>query len=152
MLRGMATSTFYADDLEAAKDWYTQFFGIEPYYHVAGGYYEFRIGDYQHEFGIVNRAYAPAGAHNAPGGAIVNWHVDDLQATFDRLLELGATVYDPITPQGRRRRGRLRHRRRGRPVRQRPRSHVESALPGSPRQNRSRVTGSLGRRGAGRSR
>ncbi|MBF6338425.1 VOC family protein [Nocardia gipuzkoensis] len=100
MLRGMATSTFYADDLEAAKDWYTQFFGIEPYYHVAGGYYEFRIGDYQHEFGIVNRAYAPAGARNAPGGAIVNWHVDDLQATFDRLLELGATVYDPVTPRG----------------------------------------------------
>jgi catechol 2,3-dioxygenase-like lactoylglutathione lyase family enzyme len=95
MLRGMATSTFYADDLEAAKDWYTEFFGVEPYYHVPNGYYEFRIGDYQHEFGIVNRAYAPEGARNAPGGAIVNWHVDDLQATFD-----GATVYDPITPRG----------------------------------------------------
>ncbi|MEU2030612.1 VOC family protein [Nocardia amamiensis] len=100
MLRGMATSTFYADDLEAAKDWYSEFFGIEPYYHVPNGYYEFRLGDYQHEFGIVNRAYAPEGARNAPGGAIVNWHVDDLQATFDRLLELGATVYDPITRRG----------------------------------------------------
>ncbi len=94
MLRGMATSIFYADDLEAAKDWYAEFFGIEPYYHVPGGYYEFRIGDYQHEFGLVNRAYAPAGARNAPGGAIVHWHVDDLRATVDRLLELGATTYD----------------------------------------------------------
>ncbi|MGV9719716.1 VOC family protein [Nocardia beijingensis] len=100
MLRGMATSTFYADDLEAAKDWYARLFGIEPYFHVPNGYYEFRIGDYQHEFGIVNRAYAPAGARNAPGGAIVNWHVDDVGAAFDRLLELGATVYDPITPRG----------------------------------------------------
>ncbi|AXK88940.1 VOC family protein [Nocardia farcinica] len=100
MLRGMATSIFYADDLEAAKDWYAEFFGIEPYYHVPGGYYEFRIGDYQHEFGLVNRAYAPAGARNAPGGAIVHWHVDDLRATVDRLLELGATTYDPITPRG----------------------------------------------------
>ncbi|PXX60269.1 putative enzyme related to lactoylglutathione lyase [Nocardia tenerifensis] len=100
MLRGMATSTFYTDDLEAAKDWYSEFFGLEPYFHVPGGYYEFRIGDYQAEFGIVNRAYAPAGARNAPGGAILNWHVDDLQATFDRLLELGAKEYEPITERG----------------------------------------------------
>ncbi|WP_069164373.1 VOC family protein [Nocardia altamirensis] len=97
MLRGMATSTFYADDLEAAKDWYTEFLGLEPYFHVPGGYYEFRIGDYLHEFGIINRAFAPARATKGPGGAIVNWHVDDLQATFDRLLALGATEYDPIT-------------------------------------------------------
>ncbi|KIA61536.1 VOC family protein [Nocardia vulneris] len=100
MLRGMATSTFYADDLAAAKDWYTEFFGIEPYFHVPNGYYEFRIGDYLHEFGLVNRAYAPAGARNTPGGAIVNWHVDDLAATFARLLELGATEYEPITERG----------------------------------------------------
>lgn len=100
MLRGMATSTFYTDDLEAAKDWYTEFLGVEPYFTVPGGYYEFRIGDYLAEFGLVNRAYGPAGARNAPGGAIVNWHVDDLQATFERLLELGAKEYDPITERG----------------------------------------------------
>lgn len=100
MLRGMATSTFYADDLEAAKDWYTEFFGTAPYFHTPGGYYEWRLGDYQHEFGIINRAYGPAGAHNAPGGAILNWHVDDLQATFDRLLALGAKEYQPIIAHG----------------------------------------------------
>lgn len=100
MLRGMATLTFYADDLEAAKDWYTEFLGVPPYFHVPNGYYEFRIGDYQAEFGIVNRAYAPAGAGSAPGGAILNWHVDDLAATVDRLVELGATIYEPITERG----------------------------------------------------
>ncbi|WP_067655734.1 VOC family protein [Nocardia harenae] len=100
MLRGLATLTFYADDLEAARAWYTEFLGIEPYYAVAGGYYEWRIGDYQAEFGIVNRAYEPAGAADGPGGAIANWAVTDLEATVDRLLELGATLYDPITPRG----------------------------------------------------
>ncbi|UGT65133.1 VOC family protein [Nocardia asteroides] len=100
MLRGLATLTFYADDLEAAKDWYTEFLGTAPYFTVAGGYYEWRIGDYQAEFGIVNRAYAPAGAHNAPGGAIANWAVTDLEATLNRVLELGATLYDPMTPRG----------------------------------------------------
>ncbi|WP_433623050.1 VOC family protein [Nocardia sp. CA-120079] len=100
MLRGMATVSFYADDLEAAKDWYTEVLGLDPYYAVPGGYYEFRIGDYQHELGIINRKFAPAGAQNAPGGAILNWHVDDVQASFDRLVALGAKEYEPITPRG----------------------------------------------------
>lgn len=100
MLRGMATVSFYADDLEAAKDWYTEVLGLEPYYAVPGGYYEFRIGDYQHELGIINRKFAPTGAQNAPGGAILNWHVDDVQASFDRLVALGAKEYEPITPRG----------------------------------------------------
>jgi predicted enzyme related to lactoylglutathione lyase len=99
MLRGMATVSFYADDLEAAKSWYTEVLGVEPYYAVPG-YYEFRIGDYQHELGIINRKFAPAGAHNPPGGAILHWHVDDLQASLDRLLTLGAKEYAPITPHG----------------------------------------------------
>ncbi|MEV0706284.1 VOC family protein [Nocardia aurea] len=101
MLRGMATTTYYADDLEAAKDWYSEFLGIAPYYHVPNGYYEFRLGDYQHEFGIINRAYAPPSARNEPGaGGIVYWHVDDLAATFERLLAMGAKEYQPITAQG----------------------------------------------------
>ncbi|MFC9966549.1 VOC family protein [Nocardia ignorata] len=101
MLRGMATTTYYADDLTAAKDWYTEFLGLAPYYEVPGGYYEFRLGPGQDELGIINRAYAPAGARNAPGGGgIVYWHVDDLAATLTRLLELGATEYEPITEHG----------------------------------------------------
>ena len=100
MLRGMATVSFYADDVEAAKDWYTEVLGLDPYYAVPGGYYEFRLGDYQHELGIINRKFAPAGAQNAPGGAILNWHVDDVQASFDRLVALGAEEYEPITPRG----------------------------------------------------
>ncbi|WP_194819121.1 VOC family protein [Nocardia sp. XZ_19_385] len=101
MLRGMATTTYFADDLEAAKDWYAELLGVQPYFHVPNGYYEFRIGDYQHELGIINRAYALAGARNEPGaGGIVHWHVDDLEAAFARLLALGAKEYEPITPRG----------------------------------------------------
>ena len=28
------------------------------------------------------------------------WHVDDLAATVERLLSLGATEFEPITPRG----------------------------------------------------
>ncbi|WP_054813480.1 VOC family protein [Nocardia arizonensis] len=101
MLRGMATTTYYADDLAAAENWYGDLLGIEPYYRVPGGYIEFRIGDHLDELGIVNRAYAPPSARNAPGaGGIVYWHVDDLDATFARLLAMGATEYQPITAHG----------------------------------------------------
>ncbi len=95
-LRGLATINFYATDFEAAKKWYTELLGIEPYFNVPG-YSEFRLGDYQHELGIIDGKYAPPQAAKEPGGAIAHWHVDDLQGTLDRLLELGATLYLPIT-------------------------------------------------------
>ncbi|MEK8226535.1 VOC family protein [Oerskovia sp. M15] len=62
-------------------------------------YVEFRVGDYQHELGIIDRRYAP-GAATQPGGAVVYWHVDDVRATYERLLALGGTEYQPVTPQG----------------------------------------------------
>jgi predicted enzyme related to lactoylglutathione lyase len=96
ILRGLATVTFYAKDLDAAKKWYSQLLGIEPYFNVPG-YTEFRIGDYQHELGIIDSAYAPTGATNSPSGAIAYWHVDDLQATLNKLIDIGATPYQPIT-------------------------------------------------------
>lgn len=99
MLRGMATVTYFADDLEAAKDWYSELLGVAPYFTVPGGYYEFRIGDYQAELGIINKKYAPTHP-DQPGGQIVNWHVEDIAATLERLLELGAKELEPITERG----------------------------------------------------
>src|SRR5690606_33901682 len=95
ILRGLTTVSFYASDLEEAKKWYTDFLNMEPYFNVPG-YIEFRIGDYQQELGIIDSKYAPAGAMEKPAGAIVYWHVDDLQATLDRLISLGAMPYQPI--------------------------------------------------------
>ncbi len=98
MLRGLTTVVYQAADHDAAKRWYTQFLGLAPYFDRPG-YAEFRIGDYQHEFGLLDSRFAsqlggqPPSA--GPGGAIVYWHVDDLQATLDRLLELGATLHHP---------------------------------------------------------
>lgn len=98
MLRGMATVSYFADDHEAARKWYTEFLGVEPYFHRPG-YAEFRIGDYQHELGLIDRKYVPASA-GGPSGEIVYWHVDDLEATVARLHELGAKEHEPITERG----------------------------------------------------
>lgn len=104
-LRGMATVNFWADDLKAARDWYAELFGIKAYFQMPSAenpaYVEFRIGDDEDEFGIIDRKYAPKAMQPGPGGAILLWHVDDIQAAFQRLIAMGAKEYDPITKRAR---------------------------------------------------
>ena len=99
MLRGLSTVSFFASDLEEARRWYTELLGLEPYF-VRPGYVEWRIGDYQHELGIIDARYAPHDVTSGPAGEVVFWHVDDLGAAVERLVGLGATVHDPITVRG----------------------------------------------------
>jgi predicted enzyme related to lactoylglutathione lyase len=102
-LRGMATVSFWSDDLPAARKWYSELLGIEPYFvrptDGPPAYVEVRTGDFQHELGLIDRRYAPPGASASPGGAVLYWHVDDVKATFERLLSMGAKEYQPITPR-----------------------------------------------------
>ncbi|GAA0988468.1 VOC family protein [Acrocarpospora macrocephala] len=104
MLRGLTTVTFYADDLTDAHAWYAEVLGIEPYFvrPIEGppAYIEFRIGDYQHELGIVDSRFAPHSRSGEAGGAVIYWHVDDVQAAFDRLLSLGATAHEKTIERG----------------------------------------------------
>jgi predicted enzyme related to lactoylglutathione lyase len=103
-LRGFATISFYAADMKAARQWYSELLGMEPYFQRPDAenpaYIEFRIGDYQHELGIIDSKYAPKGAASTPGGAIALWHVDNLEAALERVKGMGATEYEPITPRG----------------------------------------------------
>jgi predicted enzyme related to lactoylglutathione lyase len=101
ILRGVATISFFAADLMAAKEWYTELLGIAPYFvrpeEGPPAYVEFRLGDYQHELGIIDSKYAPKGAAAGPGGAVVFWHVDDIEATLAKLMTMGAKEYEPLT-------------------------------------------------------
>lgn len=99
MLQGMATVSFYATDLDEAARWYTDVLGTPPYF-VRPGYVEFRVGRDEDELGIIDARYAPAGRSDAPGGAVLHWVVDDPQAALDRLLALGARLYQPVTARG----------------------------------------------------
>lgn len=104
ILRGLTTVSFWAADLEAAKKWYTELLGLAPYFERPGpdgkpAYIEFRLGDYQHELGIIHRNFAPKGAAAEPGGAVAYWHVDDVAAALEKVKALGATEYQPLTPR-----------------------------------------------------
>jgi len=98
MLNGFATQNVYSADLDAAADWYADVFGIEPYFRRPG-YVEFRVGPYEHEFGIIDAAYRPD-VPGAPGGPILYWQVDDVAAVHDALLAKGASAFQPVMVRG----------------------------------------------------
>src|SRR5687768_8429216 len=90
LLRGIATISFWTTDMETAKKWYTELVGNPPYFERPGpdgklAYIEFRLGDYQHELGIINSNFAPKDAKPGPGGAVVYWHVDDVDAALEKV-------------------------------------------------------------------
>lgn len=99
MLRGLSTVTYWAADHEAATRWYTELLGIAPYFERPG-YAEFRIGDYQHELGLIDSRYNTAGEAAGPGGAVMYWHVDDAAAAFEKLISMGAKEHEAPEDRG----------------------------------------------------
>jgi catechol 2,3-dioxygenase-like lactoylglutathione lyase family enzyme len=105
MLRGLTTVTYLADDLTAARDWYTDLLGIEPYFErEADGepaYLEYRLGDLLHELGLLStRFLAQRDAAGIAAGGITYWAVDDVDAALARLLGKGATLHQPAVERG----------------------------------------------------
>lgn len=102
MFRGIANLNLVADDMPAAIAWYERVFDTPPYFvrpeQGPAQYAEWRFGDDDDEFALMDARFRPA--LDAPGGALVSMHVDDIQASFDRLIELGAREYDPVTQRG----------------------------------------------------
>ena len=116
MFRGLTTITYSAEDVEAAARWYAEVLGVEPYFRkeFAGAlaYVEFRLGDYSHELGILDRRYAGARPprHRAESSRIgpsttSRVHTSDWSGTAPRrtspVTEQGpgfvtASVYDPF--------------------------------------------------------
>jgi predicted enzyme related to lactoylglutathione lyase len=104
MLRGLSTVSFFADDVIAAQAWYAELLGTEAYFarprQGTPAYVEFRIGDYQHELGIIDSRLAPHAPPAKAAGAVTYWHVDDVQSAYDRLISMGATAYEEPVERG----------------------------------------------------
>ncbi|WP_354644385.1 VOC family protein [Kitasatospora camelliae] len=90
--RGLATIRYHAEDLAAARRWYTEVLGVEPYF-AQPDYIEFRLGDHAQELGISRTPSAPA-------GVVAYWHVDEVDAVMERLLKLGARPHEPLRDYG----------------------------------------------------
>lgn len=90
MFLGLRTVIYPAPDLAAAKAWWTQVLGIEPYFDEPF-FVGFSPGGY--ELGL-NPAADPA------HGALSYWGVPDADAAYARLLAAGATSLEPVEEVG----------------------------------------------------
>jgi predicted enzyme related to lactoylglutathione lyase len=84
---GVSTVRLHAEDLPAARDWYADLLGAQPYF-TRDEYVEWRVGPHDHELGILDLRYAPHGQ----GGSVTYWQVDDVDAALADLLARGATA------------------------------------------------------------
>ena len=102
MFRGLANLNLVAVDMDAAVEWYSTVFESAPYFvrpeQGPAQYAEWRFGDDEDEFALMDARFRPALPQ--PGGALVSMHVDDIQASFDRLIGLGAVAFHPVTQRG----------------------------------------------------
>jgi predicted enzyme related to lactoylglutathione lyase len=84
VLHGLRTAIYQVGDLEAAKRWYGEVLGKEPYFDEPS-YVGFDVGGF--ELGLLPEE---GGASRSGTGVIAYWGVDDAEAALGRLLELGA--------------------------------------------------------------
>ncbi len=91
MFLGLRTAIYPAPDLTAAKHWYTEVLGAEPYFDQPF-YVGFNVGGF--ELGLLPEAQP------STQGPQPLWGVSDIAAAFARLLELGASAIEPVTDVG----------------------------------------------------
>jgi len=94
MFLGLRTAAYQVKDLDRAKAWYSSVLGLQPYFDRPF-YVGFKVGGY--ELGLVPEK--GAGPNRAAAG-IAYWGVEDAQAAYQRLIELGATGLEPIQDVG----------------------------------------------------
>ncbi len=86
MLSGLRSAIYPAPDITAARDWYAKVLGVQPYFDEPF-YVGFAVGGF--ELGLLQRATP------STDGPQPLWGVDDVQATYDRLIALGAKPLEP---------------------------------------------------------
>lgn len=91
---GLRTTIYKVTDIAKAKAWYSNAFGIQPYFDEPF-YVGFNIGGY--ELGLQPD---DAKSFDKSAGVITYWGVDDAHASYNRLLELGATEFEKPTDVG----------------------------------------------------
>lgn len=91
MILGLRTVIYPAPDLAAARQWYAEVLGLAPYFDEPF-YVGFSVGGF--ELGLL------PDAQPGTGGPQPLWGVSDIDATYQRLLTLGATALDPVAEVG----------------------------------------------------
>ena len=96
MLRGLRTVIYKTPDLEGAKAWYKQLFGLTPYFDEPF-YVGYNVGGY--ELGL--DPDTDTGRQSAgPGGSVAYWGVEKLAPAIERLTAAGVELVAPMKDVG----------------------------------------------------
>ena len=92
--QALMTAIYPVPDLARAKAWYTEAFGVAPYFDEPF-YVGFNIAGY--ELGLI-----PGEGLQQPGnlGVVAYWGIADIDATFARMIQVGAASLSPIQDVG----------------------------------------------------
>ncbi|MGI8584432.1 MAG: VOC family protein [Chitinophagaceae bacterium] len=85
---GLRTAIYKVPDIVTAKKWYTEAFATSPYFDMPF-YVGFNIAGY--ELGLQPDDKSEVKSENVE----MYWGVKDVEASYNRLLSLGATSYHP---------------------------------------------------------
>lgn len=95
MFLGLRTVKYDVQDMAKAKKWYSEVFGVQPYFDEPAYYVGYNIGGY--ELGLVPEAKA---ATKRDAAGVAYWGVEDIRASYKRLLDLGATSVSDVQDVG----------------------------------------------------
>ncbi|WP_035093485.1 MULTISPECIES: VOC family protein [Aquimarina] len=94
MMLGLRTTIYKVSDLDKAKKWYSEAFNTKPYFDEPF-YVGFNIGGY--ELGLLPEETSSEAKSD---GVLSYWGVEKIDATYQRLLDLGATEHEKPTNVG----------------------------------------------------
>ncbi len=93
MLKGIKTIVYHVSDLEEAKLWYSEMFGIRPYFDESF-YVGFNIGGY--ELGL-----DPSSSEYSDGNnSITYWNVDHIDTAFGHFKSKNVIVHQEVHSVG----------------------------------------------------
>jgi len=85
---GLRTAVYIVTDVNKAKEWYSQILGIQPYFDEPF-YVGFNVSEY--ELGLM----PDENPNSVKGeGVIVYWGVEDIEASYQDLIDAGATEHE----------------------------------------------------------
>jgi predicted enzyme related to lactoylglutathione lyase len=94
MFLGLRTATYRVDDIDKGKAWYSEVLGVKPYFDEPF-YVGFNVAGY--ELGL--QPIEGSSGEKAEG-AVAYWGVENAEAAFKRIIELGATVHAAVQDVG----------------------------------------------------
>lgn len=86
---GLRTTIYKVDDIKKATEWYIKAFETAPYFNEPF-YVGFNIGGF--ELGLQPEETKMI---NKTENVVVYWGVDNINETYHRLIDLGATEHEP---------------------------------------------------------